>query len=345
MLNVIKPHCLKPGDTIATVSLSWGGAGDEELRWRYDLGKQRLTEQFGLKVIEMEHTLKGTKYLSEHPEKRASDLMQAFSDPAVKGIFSCIGGNDSIRLLPFVDVAVIANNPKVFLGYSDSTITHLMCLKAGLSSFYGPSILAEFAENNGIFSYTVNHLQKILFETNPVGQIKASEEWTGHYLAWTKENAKVSKKMEKNGPYRFLQGKGTVQGHLIGGCLDVLEMAKGTSLWIDDSLFDGAILFFETSEEMVRPALFESWLRDYAMQGILQKAKGMVFGKPYQGIFQQEYEQAIRNVLQEFSLFSLPVVCNLSFGHNEPMCILPYGAKAELDCDHQTFSILESGVV
>lgn len=336
---------MKKGDTIATVSLSWGGAGDEELRWRYDLGKQRLEDQFGLKVIEMEHTLKGSEYLHDHPEKRAADLMQAFSDPAVKGIFSCIGGNDSIRMLPFVDFAVVANNPKVFLGYSDSTITHLMCLKAGLSSFYGPSILAEFAENIGIFSYTVAHLQKMLFGTNPVGQIKASEEWTGQYLAWTKENAKVSKKMEKNGPYRFLQGTGTVEGHLIGGCLDVLEMAKGTSLWIDDSLFDGAILFFETSEEKARPELFESWLRDYALRGILQRAKGVVFAKPYQGIFQREYEHAIHNVVQEFSLLSLPVVCNLSFGHNEPMCTLPYGAMAELDCTNQTFSILESGVI
>lgn len=32
MLNLIKPSALKKGDKIATVSLSWGGAGDESIR-------------------------------------------------------------------------------------------------------------------------------------------------------------------------------------------------------------------------------------------------------------------------------------------------------------------------
>lgn len=58
-MNLIKPNKLKKGDTIATVSLSWGGAGDPDLLWRYNLGKKRLETEYGLKVVEMEHTLKG----------------------------------------------------------------------------------------------------------------------------------------------------------------------------------------------------------------------------------------------------------------------------------------------
>lgn len=42
MMNLIKPQQLKKGDKIATVSLSWGGAGDADVRWRYELGKKRL---------------------------------------------------------------------------------------------------------------------------------------------------------------------------------------------------------------------------------------------------------------------------------------------------------------
>ena len=71
MINLIKPPALKRGDKIATVSLSWGGAGDKEILWRYNQGKERLQEEFGLEVIEMEHTLKGSEYLYNHPEKRA----------------------------------------------------------------------------------------------------------------------------------------------------------------------------------------------------------------------------------------------------------------------------------
>ncbi len=81
MKKLFKPHKLMKGDTVATVSLSWGGAGDKDLLWRYRVGKQRLEQQFGLKVIEMEHTLKGSDYLYNHPEKRAQDFMNAFSDP------------------------------------------------------------------------------------------------------------------------------------------------------------------------------------------------------------------------------------------------------------------------
>jgi muramoyltetrapeptide carboxypeptidase LdcA involved in peptidoglycan recycling len=34
----------------------------------------------------------------------------------------------------------------------------------------------------------------------------------------------------------------------------------------------------------------------------------------------------------------------MTFGHNEPMMCLPFGAMAELDCDKKTFSIIEAGV-
>jgi len=35
MKQLIKPQKLNPGDKVAAVSLSWGGAGDDEIRWRY----------------------------------------------------------------------------------------------------------------------------------------------------------------------------------------------------------------------------------------------------------------------------------------------------------------------
>lgn len=49
----------------------------------------------------MENTLKGSEFIYNHPEERAKDLMNAFKDPSIKGIFSCIGGYESriIKLL------------------------------------------------------------------------------------------------------------------------------------------------------------------------------------------------------------------------------------------------------
>lgn len=345
VLNLKKPERLKAGDTVAAVSLSWGGAGDAPFRWRYELAKKRLSDIYGLHVIEMENTLKGSQYIYEHPEKRAEDLMHAFADPNIKAVFSCIGGEESIRMLPYIDFAVIRNNPKIFMGYSDTTTTHLMCLKAGISSFYGPSLLAEFAENVSIFDYTADWFKKALFDASPIGEIPACDTWTGERVEWTIENANVMKYMKKNRGYEFLQGEGRVTGRLLGGCAEVLEMAKGTTLWPDFDCFDDSILFLETSEEMPPPSNVEYWLRNYATQGILQKINGIVVGKPYQETFYDAYKEKLLKVLREHDLGRLPVIYNMTFGHNEPMCILPYGAMAEIDCGRQSFSILESGVI
>src|SRR5690625_3297574 len=39
---LIKPQKLQRGDKVATISPSWGGAGDANLRWRYEQGVERL---------------------------------------------------------------------------------------------------------------------------------------------------------------------------------------------------------------------------------------------------------------------------------------------------------------
>ena len=345
-MTLIKPAKLQPGDKVATISLSWGGAGDEDILWRYEVGKKRLQEEFGLEVIEMPNTLMGSEYLYNHPEKRAEDLMAAFSDSSIKGIFSCIGGNESVRLLPFIDYDVIRNNPKIFIGYSDSTVTHFICQRAGVSSFYGASILAEFAENVQMFDYTRHWVQKTLFDDTVIGKIEPSAVWTSEYLPWDEKNRNIQRQLQDNSGYELLQGQGKVQGRLIGGCLEVLEMLKGTEVWPELSAWKDAILFFEPSEDQTNPLYVESWLRSYGSIGILQSVKGIIFAKPYDNLYYEEYKAAlIRVVREELKLQDLPILYNMNFGHTAPMCILPYGAIAEIDCEGKSFSILESGVV
>ncbi|EGC90922.1 MULTISPECIES: LD-carboxypeptidase [Turicibacter] len=150
--------------------------------WRYEQGKQVIKEVFGLEVIEMAHTLSGSEYVDRQPKERADDLMEAFKDNSIKAIFNCIGDDNRIRLLPCVGLGIIEKNPKILIGHSDTTIGHLMCFKAGLSSFYGPSLLAEFAKNGGMFEYAKNCVQKMLFETDVGGEIKMSWNLGSEYL-------------------------------------------------------------------------------------------------------------------------------------------------------------------
>lgn len=341
---LIKPKMLQQGDKVATISLSWGGAGEPDLRWRYEQGIERLRKVFGLEVVAMPNSLKGGDYLYDNPKARAEDLMNAFKDPTIKGIFSNIGGSESIRLLPYVDLDVIRDNPKVFIGYSDSTITHLFCHKAGISSFYGPAILTDFAENVEMYTYTVEALQKTLFSNEVIGEVKASPVWTSERLEWIIENKNIKRKMTPNKGYEVLQGSKVVQGRLIGGCIEVLEFAKGTLLWPEESYWKDSILFFETSEDTPDPGYVEYWLRNYGSQGILQNVQGIIFGKPLNERYYEEYKESIRRIMNELDLNDLPILYNLNFGHTEPKFVLPYGAMAEIDCENATFSILESGV-
>ena len=137
---MVKPRRLRRGSRVAAVSLSWGGPG--AFIHRYAAGKRQFEEEFGVSVIETEHALRDPEWLSRNPRARADDLMAAFADPTIDGVISTIGGDDSIRILPYVNLDLIRNNPKVFMGYSDTSVTHCVCRQAGLVSFYGPSFMA-----------------------------------------------------------------------------------------------------------------------------------------------------------------------------------------------------------
>ncbi len=344
-MELIRPEKLKIGDKVATVSLSWGGAGDKNILWRYKVGKERLEKLFGLSVVEMPHTLKGSNYLYNNPKKRADDLMEAFKDKSIKAIFSCIGGEESVRMLPYIDFDVIKENPKIFIGYSDTTVTHMICYKAGLSTFYGPSILAEFAENVEMFDYTKHWIHKVLFDSSTIGTIEASPIWTSEHLPWEEKNKNIKRKIKDNSGYELLQGKGKVKGRLIGGCVEVLEMIKGTKIWPSIDEWKDTILFLETSEEKPSPKHLEYWLRNYGSLEILQNVKGIIFGKPYDNLYYEEYKEVILKVIRdELGLINLPIMYNMNFGHTAPTMILPYGAMAEINCDDISFSIIESSV-
>ena len=231
---MIKPEKLHRGDRIAIVSLSWGGLGDESLIHKYRIAKERLERVFGLEVVPMRHALAGSAFVYEHPELRAKDLMDAFLDPSVKGIFSAIGGDDSIRILPYIDYGVITRHPKIFMGYSDTTVSHFIMNKAGVVSYYGPSIMAEFGEYGKMFDYTADAVQDILFGDSKDYSVRSSDIWSNDSLAWKEENMHRRRKtLPETHHYEVLSGSGIIKGQLLGGCIDVFPMIVGTCIWPD----------------------------------------------------------------------------------------------------------------
>ncbi len=345
-LNLIKPRVLSKRSRVAVISPSWGGP--EKFPHRHEAGLRALRDNFDVDVVEMPHTRAENAWLTKNPRARADDIMAAFSDASIDGIIASIGGDDSIRLLPYIDFDIIKNNPKVLMGYSDTTSVHFMCLHAGLSTFYGPSIMAGFAENGGMHDYTRKSVIKTLFETDVIGQINPAPNWTIERMDWgNPDNQHKSRDMIPGGGYCVLNGCGIVSGHLIGGCVEVLEMIKGTSIWPSIDTWRGAILFLETSEDQPPVEYMKYWLRNYGSQGILDVLAGIIIGRAQEKPDHQNmYDDTIVGVIRdEFGRNDLPVLSRLNFGHTDPMFILPYGAMAKINCDTKQFSILESGTV
>ena len=340
---MLKPERLQKGDKIAVVSLSWGGLGDEMFIHKYGIAKERLEKDFGLEVVAMPHALKGSEFVYAHPELRAKDLMEAFSDPSIKGIFCAIGGDDSIRLLPYIDYDIIRNNPKMFMGYSDTTVSHFMMNKAGVVSYYGPSVMAEFGEYVRMFDYTENAVRNILFNDSKGYEIPSCEYWSDDHVSWSEENMDHKRETRpEEHHYEVLSGSGIVTGVVLGGCLDVFPMIVGTEIWPEADEWNGKILLVETSEDKPGPDLVKYYLRNLGAQGILNRISGIIVGKPQAEQFYEEYKEVYRTVLNEFNCKTLPVIYNVNIGHAAPTGILPLGIKCEIDLDNKIIRLLES---
>ena len=348
-MKKIKPKMLRPGSRIAAISLSWGGPGT--VPYRYEIGKRQFEEEFGVTVIETEHALRNAVWLSKNPEARADDLMAAFADSTIDGIISTIGGEDSIRTLPYLDLDVIRKNPKVFMGFSDTTISHAACFKVGLVPFYGPSFMAGFAENCGMFSYMVDSVRRTLFSPEPIGVLEPNRAgWTVEYLPWENpENQSVRRKLNPSTGWRFHQNEGIVEGQLFGGCVEVLDWLRGTDFFSAPTDLRGAVLFLETSEDAPPPSFLTEFVRCLAAMGILEGLGGILLGRPGGGVDPDTfhaYDTALcEAVREEYGLNEMPIVTNMDFGHTDPMFVIPMGMKARIDSTNQEITIDEAAVI
>lgn len=337
-MNLWLPRRLHEGARVAAVTLSWGGPGT--FPHRYDAGKRQLEDAFGIEVVEMPHTLADPAFVAANPQARADDLHAAFADPTIDGIVSTIGGDDSIRLLPHLDLDLIRANPKVFIGYSDTTITHLACLRAGVQTFYGPAVMAGFGENAGLHDYLRAGIERMLFSDDPPGPWPPNAEgWTVEQLDWADpENQTRARPLRPTTGWRWLSGARPVDGPLVPVCMEVLDMLRGTDWWPQ---LDGAVLALETSEEGPPPDIVARLLRSLATIGDLQRLVALLFARPGGvGVDQHRaYDAAITQVVHdEQALRGLPIVTNLDFGHTDPMWTLPVGGRVRVDPTTRTIT-------
>jgi muramoyltetrapeptide carboxypeptidase LdcA involved in peptidoglycan recycling len=343
---MIKPQHLKEWDEVAALTLSWWGPW--AVPSRYEIGKKQLQDEFRVHVVEGKYTLKDPQRIYEHPEARAEDLIDAFKDPSIKAIISSIWWEESIRLLPYIDFDVIRNNPKIFMWFSDSTITHFFCHKAWIVSFYWPAIMAWFWENCWLFPYMVNSVRKTLFSNDVIWELTPNTDWwTSEHLDWSVPgNQNIKRKLNKCTWRRWLQGSGKHTWETLWGCADVFPFIIWTSIWPTVDEWKWKILLLEPSEEQMPTYAFERIIRNLGSQGILDVISWILLWRAqlnYETNVQINYDETLLNIVNnEFWKTDLPLITNMDFGHTDPILTLPLWIKMEIDCDNKKISYLES---
>ncbi len=340
---MLKPQKLHKGDTVAIMSPSWGGPS--VFPHVYEAGLKTL-EKLGLKIKEYPSARKDATFLAQNPEFRAQDINDAFADDAVKAIFVSIGGNDSVRILPFLNRDSIQKNPKIIMGYSDATTFLTYLNQWGLVTLYGPTVMAGLAQWENLSAAFREHITTLLFDNSQAYTYHPYEKYCNGYEDWSeKQNADQTKPFEKNDGWRWLQGEGIVEGKLFGGCIEVLEFMKSTKFWPAPDFWEGRILLLEASEDKPTPEQVKYMLRNYGMQGVFDKIAGLLFGRA-RDYSKEEKAQLDENILSivkgEFQHPDLPIVSNVDFGHTDPQLIMPLGITMKIDCEGKKLQLTES---
>ncbi|MEA2519632.1 MAG: muramoyltetrapeptide carboxypeptidase [Chloroflexota bacterium] len=304
-----KPRRLRPGDTVAVVApaSSWESRS-ELLRGVAGLEAWDLNVKLGAHVNDRHGYMAGTDV------DRAEDLHAALTDPDVDAIVCLQGGYGTPRLIPLLDEAAFAANPKALCGYSDLTTLHLAEQAWGnVISFYANG--ATGIGSPEVTEFSKASLKRALFSDEPYGPIGPNPD----------------------DPYVRTIVPGRATGRLTGGCAGLLSSAIGTRLQPD---FRGRIVILEEIEN--EGYIHDGILTQLRNAGLFDGAAGIVVGdikaKWSGGIAELSAEDIVEEVLAPLGL---PLIFGLPIGHNKHHATVPLGALATLDADAGTLVVEE----
>lgn len=304
-----RPPALQPGDRIAIVAPASAFARDQ-----FDAGVEEL-RQLGFDPVFTDAVFARDDYLAGGAELRARDLMQAWSDPEVKGIIAARGGYGSVQLLPLLDAGAVAGQPKVFVGYSDNTSLLIWLMQTcGLVSFHGPMIEGRFAR--GAEGYDRDSFLGVVSRPVPFGEVHDTH-------------------LETMRP-------GEARGMLVGGTLTQLVASLGTPYAFDPPA--GSILFIDDVAE--RPYRLDRMLTQLRLAGPLGRAAAIVFNSLPRCDEPGGSTTARDAVQRVLSGFPGPILYGLQAGHTDgPSLTLPFGIEVSVLASDRPSLIIEEAAV
>ncbi|MGL5100515.1 MAG: S66 family peptidase, partial [Fusobacteriaceae bacterium] len=301
---------------------------------RFSRSKKYL-EAKGFTIVEGSRTGKHDFYRSGTIQERAEELNSLIRDPEIRCIMSTIGGLNSNSLLPYIDYEALKKNPKIIIGYSDVTAILLgIYAQTGITTFYGPALVASFGELPPYVDETFSYFEDIFVKNLELPYIyRKPEFWTDEMINW--EDQDRSKIPVKNQLITLEKGK--VTGRVIGGNLSTIsgfwgspympEIKKGDILFIEDSLKNAGIV--ERNFSFLK------------VNGVFDRVAGIILGKhekfDNQGTGKKYYE-----IFQEVAgKLNIPVLAEFDCCHTHPMFTLPIGAQIELDATNKKITLID----
>lgn len=328
---------------IGIVSLSSGILGEDFIKHGLEIGKKRISD-YGIELEFLPHALKGMDFIKDKPKCRAQDLITAFEDDSIDMILCAIGGEDTYRLLPYLfdkDELKNAVRQKIFLGFSDTTINHLMLNKLGIKTFYGQAFLPDVCElSSEMLPYTKKYFEELI-TTGQISEIRPSDVWYKEREDFSE--AAIGKEMESfpNKGFELIKGKAMFEGEILGGCIetifnifenyrfeDTVSLCQKYEIFPSLEQWKNKILFLETSENRPEPSFYKKMIRALKEYGIFDVISGLLVGKPQDDTYNNEYKEIL---LEELSTCNLSIVYNINSGHSTPRCIIPFGVRATVD--------------
>lgn len=308
---------LPPGGTIGVCAPSGPYFNASDL-----LRPKEWWETRGYRVKMLDGNWAKDDYVAGSAEDRAADLMTLFEDPEVDVIQVLWGGTGANQVLPHLDYAAIAANPKALMGFSDITNLHTALLKeCGLATLHGPGF-----GSMGIPERTAFTWDSVVkgFTDGGIGEVPR----------------------DPDDPYvRAITG-GKVTAPIVGGNLFTFVHLIGTP-W--EPSFDGGILFFE---EVSTPSyILEVHLTQLKLAGKLDGVAGVVVGELHKCDWSEERPEAprvrsVEDVLERtLAPLGVPVLYKLPLGHGKHLATMPLGVTATLDADARSLTIEQPGVL
>jgi muramoyltetrapeptide carboxypeptidase LdcA involved in peptidoglycan recycling len=331
---------LVAGDTVAIVSPSFAAPAVFPEVYQFGLG--RLANLFELYKLEFP----ATGRLDASLDEKASDLMAAFRNSEVKAVIATIGGDIQVTYIHKMLTSVFVEHPKAFFGYSDNSHFCNYLWLRGIPSYYGASILCQFAMQGEMDAYTVKYLRHAFFDKGLI-ELHPSPEFNDQELSWGEPENLIKRRRYQANDGWYWDGTTSAEGITWGGCLESIDEMLRHGVPIPTlNQFAEVVLFLETSEEIPSADYVFRVLRALGERGILERVRGILVGRPKAWkfdnqksdqdklIYKEEQRTTILRAVRQYNT-EIPVVQNLDFGHTDPQICLPVGRKAILNSDEQ----------